>query len=211
MRHAFTLIELMLVVSVIATLFSIAMPAVSGVRSMAQRTTCMSNLRQIGIAALAYAGDHEDRLPAARHASSLSGAESPAWFYRLPPYFDRRDVGNERTVFHCSVWRYQPSGRFAHAIPKSFKWNGRLRAAVNQPHYRLGTWTNEHEVLLLADGIAGETGVGQWGHLGPTTVDRNRHRGRVNQLACDGHSVSLQVLTGPAVEADTLLRWCGRR
>ncbi len=211
MCYAFTLIELMLVVSVIATLFSMVMPAVSGARSMAQRTMCMSNLRQVGIATLAYAGDYEDRLPSARNDSVTSAAQSPAWFYRLPPYFERSDVGTERTVFHCPVWRYQPSGRFAQAIPKSLKWNDRLASGLGQPHYRLGTWTNEHEVLLLADGTAGETGMGQWGHLVPTGVDRSRHRGRVNQLACDGHSVSIHMLTGPMVEADVRLRWCGQR
>lgn len=208
---AFTVVELLLVVTLIATLFSMALPAVTGMRRMAQRTACMSNLRQVGVAALTYAGDYGNRLPSARNDSATSDAHSPAWFCRLPPYFERSDVGSERTVFHCPVWRYQPSGRFAQAIPKSLKWNDRLRSGVGQSHYRLGTWTNEHEVLLLADGTAGETGMGQWGHLVPTGLDRQRHRGRVNQLACDGHSVSVQVLTGPAGEADVRLRWCGQR
>lgn len=212
MRHtAFTLIEVLLVAALVATLLGMTMPALSGVRGLAQRTACMSNQRQIGLAVLVYAGDHDDRLPSARNLPGAAMAESPAWFQRLPPYLERRDVGVQSTVFHCPVWRYRPTGAFPNAIPKSLKWNDRLRSALGQPHYRLGQWANEHEVLLLADGVAGETGMGQWGHLVPTGVDRDRHRGRVNLLACDGHSVSMRMLTGPRVEADVQLRWCGRR
>jgi len=209
-QAAFTLIEVLLVAAVVATLLGMTMPAVSGVRSLAQRTACMSNQRQIGLAVLAYAGDYDDRLPSARHLAGVPNAESPAWFQRLPPYVERKDVGVQGTVFHCPVWRYQPTGTFPNAIPKSLKWNDRLRAALGQPHYRLGQWANEHEVLLLADGVAGETGMGQWGYLVPSGVDRDRHRGRVNLLACDGHSVSMRLLTGPRVEADVHLRWCGQ-
>lgn len=208
---AFTLIEILLVTAVVATLFGMTLPAVSGMRSLAQRMACMSNQRQIGLAVLAYAGEHDDRLPAARHQPGVAMAESSAWFQRLPPYFERNDVGVQGTVFHCPVWRYRPTGAFPNAMPKSLKWNDRLRSALGQPHYQLGQWANEHEVLLLADGVAGETGMGQWGYLVPTGVDRVRHRGRVNLLACDGHSVSMRTITGPRVEADVHLRWCGVR
>jgi len=54
---AFTLIELLVVISIIALLISILLPALRQARSAARAAACASNLRQIGIAAFAYATD----------------------------------------------------------------------------------------------------------------------------------------------------------
>lgn len=55
---AFTLIELLMVVAIIAILASMLLPSLARVRTRARRMVCMSNLRQCGIANLSYAGDH---------------------------------------------------------------------------------------------------------------------------------------------------------
>ena len=57
--HAFTLLELLVVVSVIAILVAILVPTIAMVRSLAKRTECASNMRQIGMAFTAYAGDSD--------------------------------------------------------------------------------------------------------------------------------------------------------
>lgn len=59
----FTLIELLVVISIIAILASLLLPAVGLVRSVARRTQCASNERQIGVVVLLYAGDNDDCLP----------------------------------------------------------------------------------------------------------------------------------------------------
>lgn len=60
--RAFTLIELLVVIAVIAILLAILVPAVRAAREHAQRAVCLSNLRQLTIAWIAYADDHDSRL-----------------------------------------------------------------------------------------------------------------------------------------------------
>ncbi|MCJ7776892.1 MAG: type II secretion system GspH family protein [Sedimentisphaerales bacterium] len=61
----FTLVELLVVISVIALLMGILMPALGKARNVAKRTVCQSNLRQIGVAFRAYLDDNRDIMPLA--------------------------------------------------------------------------------------------------------------------------------------------------
>ena len=62
-RHGFTLVELLVVISVIALLVRILLPALSKARYQAQRTVCLSNIHQQHAAQITYATDNEGRFP----------------------------------------------------------------------------------------------------------------------------------------------------
>ncbi len=61
-REAFTLIELLVVIAIIAILAALLLPALSRAKEQGRRAKCMSNMRQIALGIVLYAGDNNDNL-----------------------------------------------------------------------------------------------------------------------------------------------------
>jgi prepilin-type N-terminal cleavage/methylation domain-containing protein len=86
-RAGFTLIELLVVIAIIAILAALLLPALAKSKLQAQRTQCISNIRQWTLSFNMYCGDFRDSMPMGWDAppGSLSGGE---WSLALQPYIN---------------------------------------------------------------------------------------------------------------------------
>ena len=205
MKRGFTLMELLVVITIVAILASLLMLVIQMVRRMAITTTCSSNLRQVGLGCVAYANDWDGFYPAASRPmrGNTTAATSDAWYDRIPDYLDGK--GAVRAM-RCAGHRAPaPVTGFTHVAPKSFKMNGPLLDTPGHSrHLMVQMVTRPSEMLLFVDGKSSITGVGQWSYAQPTFVTDVRHRGRVNGLAADG--ATLLQRTAPA-DWETAFVW----
>lgn len=92
-NSAFTLIELLVVVAIITIFAAILFPVVGRARENARRTTCISNLKQIGLAIHQYTGDYDERMPMAYYpADPGAPANSPQNGNALPSVYGASGV-----------------------------------------------------------------------------------------------------------------------
>jgi len=82
MGRAFTVIELLVVIAIIAVLASLLLPSLSRAKARAGASTCLSNLKQWGLATMAFAGDNEDYLPP--DGSPNGTSTKSGWYIDLP-------------------------------------------------------------------------------------------------------------------------------
>ncbi len=97
-RSGFTLIELLVVIAIIAILAAILFPVFAQAREKARATTCLSNEKQIGLAALMYVQDYDETYP---WAWGLGGN----WVSLVDPYIKSAGESEWGISVHNTVWQ----------------------------------------------------------------------------------------------------------
>ena len=86
-KSGFTLIELLVVIAIIAILAAILFPVFAKAREKARQASCQSNLKQIGLALMQYAGDYDDCYPVGyTWCNNANPQTNIQYFVQLQPY-----------------------------------------------------------------------------------------------------------------------------
>ena len=195
-RIGFTLIELLVVIAIIAILAAILFPVFARAREKARQTSCLSNVKQLGLAWLAYAQDY-DETPLLPHQGSHRNG--PFYQRLLLPY-----TKNEQ-IWHCPSRRdnYDKMGRYAHyGYACGFwlaMWHDSAEHGTSCPFKFLG-WSSIGEIERPAESVVfAEHSMEAWGtNAGfawtPQYTAFDPHNEGQNVAFADGHAKWYRIM-----------------
>jgi prepilin-type N-terminal cleavage/methylation domain-containing protein/prepilin-type processing-associated H-X9-DG protein len=170
--RAFTLVELLVVIALIATLAALLLPTFGRAKESGRATVCLSNLHQIGLALQLYVQDYRNRLPYMRDRSLTSTNELPGPDLVLSNY-----LGNIH-VLQCP----SDSQNLFLTTGSSYSWNSLLNGEDADHLVALGINFDPHQIPLMYDKDRFHKARGT--------------RKEVNYLYADGHIKNLLAIEG---------------
>jgi len=212
-RHAFTLLELLVTISVIAILAVLLLDALGSAKEKAQATQCISNLHQLALANLAYAAEHGGQYVQAQERSNnvrwhgvRKSSKQPfdPTTGPLAPY-----LGSEGRVKLCATFRDAlKGGQTFEDSTGGYGYNATYIGGTWRDTYRAEFMSNVPQpvrTVMFADAaLPRADGIQEYAYAEPYHwVDMGgvlagalapsvhfRHGGRANVAWCDGHITS---------------------
>jgi len=199
-RSAFTLVELLVVIGIIAVLIGLLMPMVTLAQRAAGQARCASNLRQWAIALNIYAVQNHDWLPRRGQGTSPTATVTnyDDWFNELPPllgqkmYQDLVTLGQipmpeSNSIWICPQLTGSPNGAgnvFGYAMNMALSTRN-----APQPD-RMESIGSASTMVFMTDGPAGYCSTVPFASSSTAPAPYNpvpRHNGKVNVSFLDGH------------------------
>ena len=217
-RRAFTLVELLVVVGIIALLIALLMPALSAARSQTNIIKCASNLHALGRAMQQYANDHRGKIPRGYHYEQWYRSGHILWAEAISRYVNRPvdvpDLSPARDAVLAGHFRrievYQCPSFPNDRQPLDYVSNSWMGGGgTDDASIVITKIRRSAEVVFLTEANANRLSevfiyhdVWDPSHL-PTTgrpnfvrirearvLNDERHRGRINLLFLDGHTAT---------------------
>lgn len=140
-RTGFTLIELLVVVAIIGILAAILVPVGHRMVESGRATSCLSNLRQLGMALSAYLADNNNTMPTLKAGRESVTADEPVIDNTLDRYVA------DKAVFACPA----DKAGFARKTGTSYHWNVTLNGQAVANLNFLGMVADHSRIPILGD------------------------------------------------------------
>ena len=217
-RKGFTLIELLVVIAIIAILASILFPVFAKAREKARQSSCLSNMKQLGLAVLSYSSDYDEMLPTEDYPYGGDGntqGVDGSWRGAIYPYCKNAQV------FQCPSHkpgagtygyfdgRYNDCGMIAsYAINDCHQDAGSPTPPENQS---LGSAVDPASVIFIVEGTGLDDDQTDNTNTRGWVPDRTgypsyyRHNDGANYSFLDGHAKWLKPNAIDSATADSLM------
>ena len=203
--NGFTLIELLVVVAIISILAAILFPVFARARENARRSSCMSNMKQIGLGIMMYAQDYDEKYPIQinssnkRYSNPGTAIEANNWILNIYPYV------KSWQLFRCpSAKPYEsPDSAHDYMVPSGNNNTNYLASAViiRSEGLSMAAIPNASEIVVVQEtdtaystaqlkpdhyGVSTTFPEGVYEYWNYATYNKNHFDGG-NQVFADGH------------------------